>query len=59
MPQEPDDSQWWLDDKIWLDLFEPLFLEDAGKADCAAKLFHRLLAEIERGRRCHTCGDMY
>ena len=49
MPQELDDSQWWLDDKVWLDLLEPLFLEDASQADRAAKLWHRLLAEIESG----------
>jgi hypothetical protein len=49
MPQELDDSQWWLDDRVWLDLLEPLFLEDASQADRAAKLWHRLLAEIEDG----------
>lgn len=49
MPQELDDSQWWLDDQVWLDLFNPTFHEDPGKADRAAKLFHRLLAEIESG----------
>ena len=49
MPQELDDSQWWLDDRLWLDLFEPLFNEDENLADHAAKLFHHLLAEIESG----------
>ena len=49
MPQELDDSQWWLDDNVWLDLFNPTFHEDPSKADRAAKLFHHLLAEIESG----------
>lgn len=50
MPQEPDDSQWWLDDRVWLDLFEPLFFaEDTSQADRAAKLFHDLLSEIDNG----------
>lgn len=50
MPQELDDSQWWLDDKVWLDLFKPLFFAaDTKQADHAAKLFHDLLAEIEQG----------
>jgi hypothetical protein len=47
MPEELDDSQWWLDDRVWLDMFEPLFAEDPKQADRAAKLWHRLLAEIE------------
>lgn len=59
MPQELDDSQWWLDDNIWLDLFGPLFLEDSSQADHAAKLWHRLLAELEDGPeglvRAMTC----
>lgn len=49
MPQELDDSQWWLDDQVWLDLFNPTFHEDSSKADRAARLFHHLLAEIESG----------
>jgi hypothetical protein len=49
MPEELDDSQWWLDDNVWLDLFNPAFHEDSSKADRAAKLWHRLLAEIESG----------
>lgn len=52
MPQQPEDSQWSLDDRVWLDLFEPLFFaEDTRKADGAAKLFHSLLAEIEDGSK--------
>jgi hypothetical protein len=49
MTQEPDESQWWLDDQVWLDLFSWLFSEDSSKADIAAKLWHRLLMEIESG----------
>lgn len=49
MPEELDDSQWWLDDNVWLDLFTPTFQEDPSKAGRAAKLFHHLLAEIESG----------
>lgn len=51
MPQEPEDSQWWLDDRVWLDLFEPLFNENPELADRAAKLWHRLLAELEDGSK--------
>jgi len=54
MPQELDDSQWWLDDKVWLDLFNPAFHENSSKADRAAKLWHRLLAEIESGEEGAT-----
>ena len=38
-----------LDDRVWLELLEPLFLEDPNQADRAAKVWHRLLAEIESG----------
>lgn len=54
MPQELDDSQWWLDDMVWLDLFNPAFHENSSKADRAAKLWHRLLAEIESGEEGAT-----
>jgi len=54
MPQELEDSQWWLDDMVWLDLFNPAFHEDSSKADRAAKLWHRLLAEIESGEEGAT-----
>ena len=47
MPQKRDDSQWWLDDSVWLDLFIPALHGDSAKAERAAKLFHRLLVEIE------------
>jgi len=49
VPQEPDESQWWLDDDLWLDLFTPLFWEYPELADHAAKLSHRLLDKIEDG----------
>jgi len=54
MPQQLDDSQWWLDDKVWLDLFNQTFHEDSSKAYRAAKLWHRLLAEIESGKEGTT-----
>ena len=38
-----------LDDKVWLELLEPLLLKDPSQADRAAKVWHRLLAEIESG----------
>jgi hypothetical protein len=44
----------WPDDKAWLDLLAPLFMEDARKADCAAKLWNRLLIEIESGEEGAT-----
>jgi hypothetical protein len=40
-----------LDDRVWLELLEPLFQEDPSQADRAAKLWHRLLAEIESGQK--------
>jgi hypothetical protein len=39
----------WLEDQVWLDLLEPMLLEDSALADRAAKLWHHLLAEIESG----------
>jgi len=51
MPQEPDDSQRF-DDKVWLDLFEPLsYGGDTTVADRAAKLLDYLLIEIESGSK--------
>ena len=44
----------WPDDKAWLDLLAPLFKEDARKAESAAKLWHRLLIEIESGEEGAT-----
>lgn len=54
MPEEPDESQWWLDDKIWLDIFGSYLSEDPFQADRAARLFHRLVAEIESGEKGTT-----
>ena len=59
MPQELDDSQWWIDDRVWLDLLEPMLSEDSALADRAAKLWHRLLAEIESGPEGVTHTAMY
>lgn len=48
MPGERTEPK-WLDDRVWLDLLEPLLLEDSAVADRAARLWHHLLAEIESG----------
>lgn len=39
----------WLNDQAWLDLLEPMLLEDPALAERAAKLWHHLLVEIESG----------
>jgi hypothetical protein len=39
----------WLEDQVWLDLLEPMLLEDSALAERAARLWHHLLAEIESG----------
>ena len=49
MPQAPDDSQLWKDERVWLELFQPLFARDGDLADRAAKLFDYLSLEIENG----------
>lgn len=49
-----DDSEWWLEDRVWLDLSNPTFHEDSSKAERAAKLWHQLLAELESGPRGAT-----
>jgi hypothetical protein len=49
MRQEPDESEWWLDDYVWLDLFSWLFLEDPITADSTARLWHRLILELRSG----------
>lgn len=54
MPKRLDDSEWWLEDRVWLDLFNPTFHEDSSKAERAAKLWRRLLAELESGPRGAT-----
>ena len=38
-----------LDDRMWLELFENCYMEDAELAEKAAKLWHRLLSQIESG----------
>lgn len=43
-----------LDDRAWLDLLEPLFSEDPDQANRAAKVWHRLLSEIEGGEEGAT-----
>lgn len=48
MPGERTEPK-WLDDRVWLDLLEPMLLEDSALAERAAKLWHYLLAEIESG----------
>jgi len=47
----PDEiKEWkWLSDQVWLDLLEPMLLEDSALADRAAKLWHHLLVQIESG----------
>ena len=54
MPKRLDDSEWWPDDRVWLDLFNPTFREDSSKAARAAKLWHQLLSELESGPRGAT-----
>lgn len=54
MPKRLSDSEWWLKDEVWLDLFNPTFHEDSSKADRAAKLWHQLLGELETGPRGAT-----
>lgn len=49
MPQEPTDSQPWKDERVWLELFQPLFAKDGDLADRAAKLFDSLLLEMDNG----------
>ena len=49
MPHKRDDSQRF-DDKVWLDLFEPLhYAGDTDVADRVARLLDYLLLELENG----------
>ena len=41
----------WRDERVWLELFQPLFAEDGDLADRAAKLFDYLLLEIDNGQK--------
>ena len=49
MPDTRDDSQLWKDERVWLELFQPLFARDGDLADRAAKLFDYLSLEIDNG----------
>jgi hypothetical protein len=49
MPDTRDDSQPWKDERVWLELFQPLFARDGDLADRAAKLFDYLSLEIDHG----------
>jgi hypothetical protein len=46
MPQEPDDSQWYDDDEMWLRLLRSL---DDSQVEHSARLFHRLAKELGTG----------
>lgn len=39
----------WRDERVWSELFQPLFAEDGDLADRAAKFFDYLLLEIDNG----------
>ena len=47
-PETPKPSS-YMDDSIWLDIFETAFLEDGVVAERATRLWHHLLNEIESG----------
>jgi len=49
MPQEPTDSQLWKDEKVWLELFQPLFAENGDLAERTAKLLDYLSLELDKG----------
>lgn len=51
MPDLEDKSkkELWRDERVWLELFQPLFAEDGDLADRAAKLLDYLILEIENG----------
>jgi hypothetical protein len=49
MPDMRDDSQLWKDERVWLELFQPLFAGDGDLADRAAKLLDYLLLELDNG----------
>ena len=48
MHDKRDDSRLWADERVWLELFQPLFAEDGDLADRAARLFDYLLLEIDK-----------
>jgi hypothetical protein len=52
MPRKPvkqkaDDSHWYIEDDLWLDLLRPLIADDDAQAERAARLFHRLAKELK------------
>jgi len=51
MPDLEDKSktELWKDERVWLELFQPLFARDGDLADRAAKLFDYLSLEIDSG----------
>ena len=50
LPVPDEKKEWtWLGDQVWLDLLEPMLSDDPALADRAAKLWHHLLVQIERG----------
>jgi hypothetical protein len=49
MPDMREDSQLLKDERVWLELFQPLFAGDGDLADRAAKLFDYLLLELDNG----------
>lgn len=46
-PQVKNHTDWSLGDRVWADLFDPLFARDGDLAERAAKLFMYLLLELE------------
>jgi len=51
MPDLEDKSktELWKDERVWLELFQPLFARDGDLADRAAKLLDYLSLEIDNG----------
>lgn len=51
MPEHKDKSKTdqWNDERVWLELFQPLFAEDGDLAERAAKLFDCLSLELDKG----------
>jgi hypothetical protein len=45
MPQEPDDSQWYYDDELWLVLLRAL---DDSQIEHIVRLLHKLITEIQK-----------
>jgi hypothetical protein len=45
MPQEPDDSQWYYDDELWLVLLSAL---DDSQIEHVVRLLHKMIQEIQK-----------